>query len=74
MTIYDFCLRDRVMKKKVKRKNYPTKLKVVILKAKHSEYKALVKMAKRFSEGNLSAWLRTAGLKYIPKKSDDNFY
>lgn len=56
------------MKKKAKRKNYPTKLKIINIKAKASERKALLAMAKKYTDGNLSLWLRIAGLKYTPSK------
>ena len=58
------------MKKKTapKRKVYKTKLEVVNIKMQLPERKALEAKAKRFAAGNLSAWLRLAGLKYIPTK------
>lgn len=54
--------------KKTKRKSYPTKLKVINLKARPAERKLLLQKAKLYADGNLSLWLRTAGLKYTPLK------
>lgn len=44
--------------KKVKKKNYPTKLRVTIFKQKHSEHKLMKQMAKRQTKGNLSLLIR----------------
>lgn len=57
------------MKKKAKRKYYPTKLEVFYFKMTMRERKLLTARAKKYNEGNLSGWLRLAGLKYIPPKS-----
>ena len=59
------------MKKKAvkKRKNYPTKLERINVKLKKDVLATLQKKADRYAEGNLSAWLRVAGLKYVPKPS-----
>jgi hypothetical protein len=44
--------------KKKKRKIYPTKLRVVIFKATHSEYKRMKALAKKETKGNLSLLIR----------------
>lgn len=54
--------------KKPKRKNYKTKLAVVNIKMQFKERDLLMKRAKRHAKGNLSLWLRTSGLKYVPVK------
>lgn len=51
------------------KKSYPTKLKVIVLKAQHSEYIQLKAIAKKYTKGNLSLLLRSAALAYGPKKS-----
>jgi hypothetical protein len=53
------------MKKKTKRKSYPTKLKVIILKAKHSEYRQMMKLAKKLANGNLSLLIRNCVLQKV---------
>lgn len=59
------------MKKKLKAKGKAKeKLIVVSLKMKPSELKALKGQAKKFAKGNLSAWFRFAGLRYIPKNGE----
>lgn len=55
--------------KKPKRKNYPTKLRVVIFKAKHSEYKRMKLLAKKTTDGNLSLLIRAKVLGVELKKS-----
>lgn len=52
--------------KKPKRKVYPTKLERLNIKMTKAVREALEKKAKKFCNGNLSLWLRTAGLKYTP--------
>ena len=54
--------------KKPKRKNYPTKLRVVIFKTKHSEYKKMVALAKKETDGNLSLLIRSRVLQIAAKK------
>lgn len=54
--------------KKKKRKSYPTKLRVIVLKAKRSEYIKLKSLAALYTDGNLSLLLREAALSYIPTK------
>jgi len=63
------------MKKKAKaeksvKKSKPKKekLQVINLKITSADRKAILAMAKRYAKGNLSAWLRAAGLEYIPSK------
>lgn len=43
---------------------------VVNVKLSHDIRSTLRARAKKFAKGNLSAWLRYAGLKYIPKKGE----
>jgi hypothetical protein len=45
-------------KKKAKKKNYPTRLRVVIFKARHEEYRLMKKLAKKITKGNLSLLIR----------------
>lgn len=45
------------------------KLQLVNLKVKGKDRKMLVALAKKFANGNLSAWLRYAGLHYKPAKT-----
>lgn len=52
-------------KKKIKK---PAKLEVINLKLTKHQHKAILAMAKRFAQGNMSAWLRAAGLGYVPKR------
>lgn len=52
-----------------KRKAYPTKLRVVIFKAKHSEYKKMKSIAKKETEGNLSLLIREKVLGKLLQKS-----
>lgn len=62
------------MKKKTAKKT-PTKAKrkkldVINLKLSAATLKHLKLKAKQFAEGNLSAFLRHAALRYIPKKGE----
>lgn len=47
-----------------------SKLKITNLKLGGKDRKALKEKAKLFTKGNLSAWLRYAGLQYVPKKGE----
>lgn len=60
--------KKKVKSKAPKRKVYKTKLEVVNIKMQLPERTTLEAKAKRYAGGNLSAWLRLAGLKYIPIK------
>lgn len=51
-------------KKKAKRKNYPTKLKVVNIKMPHDDFAQIQAKAWETHDGNVSALLREAGLGY----------
>lgn len=42
-------------------------LKMVNVKLSVKDRKALAKRAKQYAQGNISAWLREAGLKHVPK-------
>ncbi len=55
-------------KKAPKRKVYKTKLEVVNIKMTLEEREALQERADLFCDGNLSAYLRGAGLEYVPRK------
>lgn len=44
--------------KKAKRRNYPTKLRVIVFKAKHSDYNKMAALAKKHTKGNLSLLIR----------------
>jgi hypothetical protein len=46
------------------------KNKVRNFKATDSQMKKIVRNAKKFANGNLSAWLRHAASNYKPKKSE----
>lgn len=53
---------------KSKKKSKPLeKAKLINFKVSDREYATLVLLAKKFATGNLSAWLRNAGLFYKPK-------
>lgn len=54
-------------RKKTKRKKKFTKLIPLTIKITREDQKALIKRAKKFADGNVSALLRHAGLKYVPK-------
>jgi hypothetical protein len=68
----------KTKKKKVAAKKKPAKaakksgsqLKIVNMKVGSKDRAALNAMAKKHAKGNLSAWLRHAGLKYVPKKGE----
>lgn len=68
----------KTKKKKVAAKKKPAKaakksgsqLKIVNLKVGSKDRAALNAMAKKYAKGNLSAWLRHAGLRYVPKKAE----
>jgi len=46
------------------------KLILVPIKMTPSEHRMLKLRANWFAEGNLSAWLRRAGMEYMPKKGE----
>lgn len=43
-------------------------LRIVNVKVKEGARKRLQANARKYAKGNLSAWLRHAGLRYVPKK------
>lgn len=45
-------------------------LKIIPIKTTRTERRALKSRAQDFANGNLSAWLRHAGLNYRPKKAE----
>lgn len=57
------------MKKKSKTKIVKTELKMLNLKISDKDRAKLLRAAKLYAKGNMSAWLRYAGSHYIPKKS-----
>lgn len=65
------------MKKRIKRKSrVKTKkpqLHILNLKANTTERKRLELNARKFTRGNLSAWLRIAGTRYAPKNREVYF-
>lgn len=56
--------------KKAPSKNSKPKLIVVNVKMTRAERATLKAYAKRFADGNLSAWVRHAGHRYTPKKGE----
>lgn len=42
------------------------KLTLINIKVSEKDRKRLMIQAKRYAEGNLSAWLRYAGINYVP--------
>lgn len=58
------------MKKKKPKSKPKSKLIPVHIKLTHAEHEALKKRADWWALGNLSAWLRYAGLKYVPEKGE----
>lgn len=53
-----------------KPKKSKSKLKVSNFKADDKVIRALHAKAKKHAQGNFSAWMRHAGLKYVPKKGE----
>ncbi len=53
-----------------KKKKTTSKLMLVALKMLPSEHEALKKRALWHAQGNLSAWLRHAGLRYKPSRGE----
>ena len=47
-----------------------SKLKIVNIKVGGKDRSGLSAKAKAYAKGNLSAWLRYAGLRYVPKKGE----
>lgn len=58
------------MKSSKSKKKNGSKLGVVNVKMSDGDRKRLQANAKRFAQGNLSAWLRHAGKVYTPKKGE----
>lgn len=46
------------------------KPKLINMKILEKDLKVLIARAKKYTDGNLSLWLRHAGLHYIPKRKD----
>lgn len=59
-------------KKKTASKVKPKSTKPILvpIKIPPPQLKALKVQAKKYAEGNLSAWLRHAGLRYRPKRGE----
>ena len=51
------------------KKQKRSKLKLINLKVSSRERKELNALAQKYMGGNLSAWLRYAGLRFDPKKN-----
>lgn len=60
--------KKKVKSKAPKRKVYKTKLEVVNIKMTKTELYLIRSKATRLTEGNVSAYLRLAALKYVPAK------
>lgn len=61
----------KVARKMRKRSGKPkTKVVVVNIKMDLETHETLVKKAKRNARGNLSAWLRHSGMRYVPKPGE----
>lgn len=59
---------SKAKKKSVKQKS--SKLSLLNLKATDEERHIFEKAAKRYTKGNVSAWLRLAGRRFRPTKTD----
>jgi hypothetical protein len=46
-------------------------LEMIVMKITSKELRQIKALAKKYADGNLSAWLRSAGLGYIPEKPID---
>lgn len=57
-------------KKSAKRRptREPSQLKLMNLKASSKDRAAITSLARKYADGNISAWLRTAGMNYVPNK------
>ncbi len=51
----------------IKRKNKENKVRLLTLKIKDTERAALQRKANRYTEGNLSEWIRLAASKHSPE-------
>lgn len=61
------------MKKKSKAKSKAapvSKLRVVNVKMSRADRKRLTTLARKYAKGNLSAWVRHAGSRYVPKRGE----
>lgn len=57
------------------KKRKKPKLVLINIKVTEEARLTLVKLAKRYAHGNLSAWLRMAGSQYIPRiRKIEDFY
>jgi hypothetical protein len=54
----------------MKKKSKKAELKHVHIKLTEKELKDLMEKANNFAGGNLSLWLRHAGLNHVPKKEE----
>jgi hypothetical protein len=61
--------RKRKMPAKTKAKSKPEAPKLMNLKVTRKDRALLTAMAKRYANGNLSAWLRLAGSEFRPSKA-----
>lgn len=53
-------------KKSAPKKKLKSRLTLINLKVTETERKMLMEMAKHFTGGNLSSWLRYAGVHHVP--------
>lgn len=61
--------RSMTRKAKVKTKPKDSGARLINFKASHKERSVIAARAKKFAKGNISGWLRYAGLNYVPPKS-----
>jgi hypothetical protein len=48
-----------------------SELEMIVMKISAKDLRRIKALAKKYADGNLSAWLRSAGLEYIPTKPLD---
>lgn len=58
--------KPKLMSKKPKREH----LQVINSKVSKVDRQKLTESAKKFTKGNISAWIRLASLRYVPSKSE----
>lgn len=70
MSDYKITFNNTRIKVHAKKKRKKSKLSLINLKVTEAERRELSAFAKKYADGNLSAWLRHAGRKYRPKKTE----
>lgn len=65
-------MKRKVKKSKVKKLKKPVKVKprLINLKVPNADLALIAKKAKKFAGGNVSLWLRHAGINYVPRSKD----